>query len=78
MRSTRSVEAHARQLEAEGFRVERGVAGLPTAVMGEAGEDGPVIAILGEFDALPGLSQVGGSRRKQQAVVRRQRPWLRT
>ena len=43
-------------LEAEGFRVERGFAGLPTAVMGEAGEGGPVIAILGEFDALPGLS----------------------
>ena len=39
----RSAEEHARQLEAEGFRVERGIAGLPTAVMGEAGEDGPVL-----------------------------------
>ncbi len=56
----RSSDAHAAMLEAEGFRVERGIAGLPTAVMGEAGEDGPVIAILGEFDALPGLSQVSG------------------
>ena len=36
------------------------VAGIPTAVMGEAGEDGPVIAILGEYDALPGLSQEAG------------------
>ncbi len=56
----RSSAEHARLLEEEGFRVERGIAGLPTAVMGEAGEGGPVIAILGEFDALPGLSQEAG------------------
>ena len=36
------------------------LADIPTAVMGEAGEDGPVIAILGEYDALPGLSQEAG------------------
>jgi aminobenzoyl-glutamate utilization protein B len=53
----RSSAEHARLLEAEGFRVSRGIAGMPTAVMGEAGEGGPVIAILGEFDALPGFSQ---------------------
>jgi aminobenzoyl-glutamate utilization protein B len=47
-------------LEREGFRVTTNVAGIPTAVMGEAGEDGPVIAILGEYDALPGLSQQAG------------------
>src|SRR3978361_2465656 len=51
---------HAAMLEAEGFRVETGIAGLPTAVMGEAGQGGPVIAILGEYDALPGLSQEAG------------------
>jgi len=56
----KSSDAHAAMLEAEGFRVERGIAGLPTAVMGEAGDEGPVIAILGEFDALPGLSQISG------------------
>ena len=33
---------------------------MPTAVVGEAGEGGPVIAILGEYDALPGLSQEAG------------------
>ena len=44
----------------EGFRVTEKVAGIPTAVMGEAGEGGPVIAILGEYDALPGLSQEAG------------------
>src|ERR671939_461738 len=47
-------------LEKQGFRVTRNLAGIPTAVMGEAGEGGPVIAILGEYDALPGLSQEAG------------------
>ncbi|SFJ24504.1 aminobenzoyl-glutamate utilization protein B [Phyllobacterium sp. CL33Tsu] len=64
----RSSNEHADLLEREGFRVTRGVAGLPTAVMGEAGEDGPVIAILGEFDALPGLSQVAGLAEEQPVV----------
>ena len=53
----RSCAEHVAMLEREGFRVTREVAGIPTAVMGEAGEGGPVIAILGEYDALPGLSQ---------------------
>ncbi len=56
----RSVAEHRAMLEQEGFRVSENVAGIPTAVMGEAGEGGPVIAILGEYDALPGLSQVAG------------------
>ena len=53
----RSVAEHRAALAEQGFRVTENVAGIPTAVMGEAGEGGPVIAILGEFDALPGLSQ---------------------
>ncbi|GGD10709.1 M20 family metallopeptidase [Aureimonas glaciei] len=57
---TRSAAEHLAMLEAKGFRASSGIAGLPTAVMGEAGEGGPVIAILGEFDALPGLSQEAG------------------
>src|SRR3954462_12213088 len=56
----RSCAEHTAMLERQGFRVTRDVAGIPTAVMGEAGEGGPVIAILGEFDALPGLSQEAG------------------
>ena len=56
----RSAAEHRAMLEAEGFRVSTGLAGMPTAVMGEAGEGGPVIAILGEFDALPELSQQAG------------------
>ncbi len=57
---TRSSAEHLAMLKAEGFRVSIGLAGIPTAIMGEAGEGGPVIAILGEFDALPGLSQEAG------------------
>jgi aminobenzoyl-glutamate utilization protein B len=56
----RSVAEHRAMLEEEGFRITENLAGIPTAVMGEAGDGGPVIAILGEYDALPGLSQVAG------------------
>ena len=61
----KSCAEHTAMLEQEGFRVTREVAGIPTAVMGEAGEDGPVIAILGEYDALPGLSQEAGVAEKR-------------
>ena len=64
-----SADEHARMLADQGFRVERGIAGLPTAVMGEAGEGGPVIAILGEFDALPGLSQEAGIAEERPLIV---------
>ncbi len=56
----RSVAEHRVMLEKQGFRITANVAGIPTAIMGEAGDGGPVIAILGEYDALPGLSQVAG------------------
>ncbi|BCP55246.1 peptidase M20 [Kaistia sp. 32K] len=59
-REYRSSASHARVLEEQGFRVTRGAAGLPTALVAEAGHGGPVIAFLGEFDALPGLSQAAG------------------
>ncbi len=44
-------------LEKEGFRVESGVAGIPTAFVATYGSGSPVIGILAEYDALPGLSQ---------------------
>ncbi|NER08984.1 aminobenzoyl-glutamate utilization protein B [Muriicola jejuensis] len=44
-------------LAAEGFRIEKGVAGIPTSFIAEYGSGSPVIAVLGEYDALPGLSQ---------------------
>jgi len=43
-------------LEEAGFTVERGVAGLPTAFVATWGSGEPVIGILAEYDALPGLS----------------------
>lgn len=44
-------------LKANGFKIESGVAGMPTAFVATYGEGSPVIGILAEFDALPGLSQ---------------------
>lgn len=44
-------------LSKEGFALEKGVAGMPTAFVATYGSGAPVIAILGEYDALPGLSQ---------------------
>jgi len=43
--------------EAQGFEVTRGVAGMPTAFTARFGSGRPVIGIMGEYDALPGLSQ---------------------
>ncbi|MCA1749323.1 MAG: amidohydrolase [Parasphingopyxis sp.] len=45
------------ELRRHGFTIREGVADIPTAFIGEYGEGGPVIAILAEFDALPGISQ---------------------
>lgn len=47
--------------ESEGFTVQRAVAGVATAFTAEAGSGAPIIAILGEYDALAGLSQKSGS-----------------
>ncbi len=46
-----------RTLEKEGFNVEVGVADMPTSFVATYGSGKPVIGILAEFDALPGLSQ---------------------
>ncbi|WP_430967068.1 amidohydrolase [Spongiimicrobium sp. 2-473A-2-J] len=43
--------------EKNGFTVQRGVAGMPTAFVATYGSGSPVISVLGEFDALPGISQ---------------------
>ncbi len=56
-------------LEKEGFTVTRGVAGMPTAFVASAGAGAPVVAILAEYDALPGLSQKAGEARKDPAVA---------
>ncbi len=54
---TKSAKLLADYAESQGFKVTRGVAEIPTAFVAEYGSGKPVIAILGEFDALPGLSQ---------------------
>jgi aminobenzoyl-glutamate utilization protein B len=54
---TQSAKLLADTLERAGFRVERGVAEIPTAFTATIGAGSPVIGILGEYDALPGLSQ---------------------
>src|SRR5512134_1145366 len=51
------------ELTAAGFKVEAGVAGIPTAFVATAGQGEPVIGILAEFDALPGFSQSNSSTR---------------
>ncbi len=53
------------ELRAAGFKIEAGVAGIPTAFVARAGTaDGPVIAILAEMDSLPGLSQAAVPERQ--------------
>lgn len=54
---TKSSALLSEMLEEAGFTVERGVAEIPTAFTATYGSGEPVIGILGEFDALPGLSQ---------------------
>jgi aminobenzoyl-glutamate utilization protein B len=53
----KSAELLASELEKHGFEVERGVAGIPTAFVATWGSGKPVIGVMGEYDALPGLSQ---------------------
>jgi aminobenzoyl-glutamate utilization protein B len=56
-KETKSSALHQKTLSDAGFTVESGVAGLPTAFVATYGSGKPVIGILAEFDALPGLSQ---------------------
>ena len=44
-------------LAAEGFEIESGIAGIPTAFVASFGTEGPIIGILAEYDALPGINQ---------------------
>lgn len=53
----KSAQALCATLKQHGFTVEEGVAGMPSAFVASYGSGKPVIAILGEYDALPGLSQ---------------------
>lgn len=61
---TRSSALLQEQLAAAGFSVKAGVAEIPTAFVATWGSGSPVIGIVGEFDALPGLSQAAAPERK--------------
>ena len=56
-KETRSTALLQTALKENGFTIEPGVAGIPTAFVASYGNGKPVIAVLAEFDALPGLSQ---------------------
>ena len=57
MKEHKSAKILADYAEKQGFKVTRNVAEIPTAFIAEYGSGKPIIGILGEFDALPGLSQ---------------------
>ena len=64
-----SAEVLCQALEHEGFTVERGVGGIKTAFIGSYGSGKPVVAFLGEYDALSGLSQKAGVAEKTALVA---------
>ena len=57
LKEYKSAAAQIELAKAHGFTVDEGVAGMPTAFVASYGSGHPIIAILGEFDALPGVSQ---------------------
>ncbi len=63
-KETKSSALHVQNLKAAGFTVETGVADIPTAFVATYGSGTPVIGILAEFDALPGLSQEANPTKK--------------
>ncbi len=64
-REEKSSEYLIKYAEENGLKVEKGLAGMPTAFTATYGEGKPVIGIIGEFDALPGLSQTADSFRNE-------------
>ncbi len=64
MKEKKSAKVLSDYAEAQGFRVQRNIADIPTAFIAEYGSGKPIIGILGEFDALPGLSQKAQTKRE--------------
>jgi aminobenzoyl-glutamate utilization protein B len=69
MQEFRSSAILIRALEEEGFKVEKSVAGLPTCFVATWGSGKPIIGILGEFDALPMISQKALSPTKSPIIA---------
>lgn len=64
----RSAALYVKTLKELGFTVTEGIAGMETAFSGAYGSGKPVIGILAEYDALSGLSQVGGIAERKEIV----------
>lgn len=65
LQEEKSAELYCQILEREGFSVEKGICGIPTAFYASFGTGKPVIGLLAEYDALSGLSQKGGAVRQE-------------
>jgi aminobenzoyl-glutamate utilization protein B len=65
----KSADLLQKTLKNEGFSVETGVAGMPTAFVATYGKGTPIIAVLGEYDALPGLSQKAVAHKESLGAV---------
>ncbi len=68
MQEKRSARALVNVLEQEGFHITWAVGGEPTAFLATAGSGFPTVALLAEYDALPGLSQAAGQTKKSALV----------
>lgn len=68
LQEEKSAALYCETLEKEGFHVEKGVCGIPTAFSATYGSGHPIIGILAEYDALSGLSQKGGSLKQEEQI----------
>ena len=66
LQEERSAALYCEVLEKEGFTVEKGICGIPTAFSASFGSGRPIIGLLAEYDALSGLSQEGGSLERKE------------
>jgi aminobenzoyl-glutamate utilization protein B len=69
LQETKSSQELIAVLKENGFTIESGVAGMPTAFVASYGSGKPIIGILAEYDALPGLSQDASAERKERPGV---------
>ena len=68
LQEERSAAKYCQVLEQEGFTVEAGICGIPTAFSASFGSGRPIIGILAEYDALSGLSQRAGSLTREELI----------
>lgn len=69
LQEVQSAALYCKVLKEQGFAVEEGICGIPTAFAASYGSGKPVIGILAEYDALSGLSQKGGSTVKEELTA---------